>query len=289
MSPPPIPFRYPLALALGAVVWAYWTSVTAIGERCATDPQYSHGFLVPLFAAYLLWTRRTRLAGADLGPRWWGVGVVLLGASLRVVGHVYYLPWLDAASLLVVLAGFAGAGGGRPAVVWALPAVAFLAFMIPLPHRFESLLGGTAQRVATLASTYALQTLGVPAVAEGNIILLTETRLGIVEACSGLTMLVTFVAMSVAVAMLARRAWWERAVVVLSAVPIAVMANVARITLTGVLYEAHQGDLARAVFHDLAGWLMMPLALAALIAELSFLGRAFPGVGPAPEGSAPVP
>ncbi len=287
MSPSTPTFRASLALALGAVVWAYWTTFAEIADRWATDPQYSHGFLVPLFAAYLLWTRRTKLAGADLGPRWWGIGIVLLGAGLRLAGHVFYLPWLDATSLLVVLAGLTVAGGGRPALVWALPAVIFLAFMIPLPHRFQTVLGGTAQRVATLASTYALQTLGVPAVAEGNIILLTETRLGIVEACSGLTMLVTFFALSVAVAILAHRTWWESAIVILSAVPIAVMANVARITVTGVLYEAQRNDLARAVFHDLAGWLMMPLALSGLIVELSFLGRAFPGANPAPDGSTP--
>jgi exosortase len=270
------------ALALAVVVWAYWTTLADIADRWVSDPQYSHGFLVPLFSAYLLWLRRPVLAGADLSPRWWGVGIVALGAALRMTGHVFYQPWLDSGSLLVVLAGLAAAAGGRKALVWSAPAIAFLAFMIPLPHSFQTMLGGSLQKIATGASTYILQTVGVPAVAEGNIILLTDTKLGVVEACSGLTMLVTFFALAAGVAILAERPLVIRAVIFLSAVPIAVFANVVRISVTGVLFEANQGDLARAVFHDLAGWLMMPLALTVLLVELFLLGRAFPVVGATP-------
>lgn len=267
------------AVAFAVVAWAYWTTLADVVERWATDPQYSHGFLVPLFSAYLLWSRRG--AAGEFAPRWWGVGVIALGAGLRVAGYLFYQPWLDAGSLLVVLAGLAGAAGGRRTLAWAAPAILFLAFMLPLPYRFQTLLGGGLQNVATAASTYALQTLGVPAVAEGNVILLTETRLGVVEACSGLTMLMTFFALATGVAILVQRSWAERAVIFLSAVPIAVMANVVRITATGLLYEAHQDAWARAVFHDLAGWLMMPLALAVLLGELYFLGRAIRPAAPA--------
>jgi len=105
------------------------------------------------------------------------------------------------------------------------------------------------------------------------VILLTDTKLGVVEACNGLSMLITFFALSTAVAIVAKRSVLEKVVIVLSALPIAVLANVARITVTGILFEAAQGDLARAVFHDLAGWLMMPLALAMLFVELIVLGR----------------
>lgn len=276
------PFLPRAALVLGVVVWAYWTTFVATVERWVSDPQYSHGFLVPLFAAYLLWSRRERLAEGEITPRWWGVVIVLAGAGLRLAGHVFYQPWLDAGSLLVVLAGLAVTAGGRRMLSWAAPAILFLAFMLPLPHRFQTMLGGTLQSVATTASTYALQTLGVPAVAEGNVILLSEARLGVVEACSGLTMLVTFFALATGVAMLVRRSRVEKAVIFLSAVPIAVMANVVRITATGLLAEANRSDLARVTFHDLAGWFMMPLALAALLGELYFLGRVVRPVSPTP-------
>ena len=91
--------------------------------------------------------------------------------------------------------------------------------MIPLPYRFEVALAGPLQRIAVISSTYLLQTFGLPAVAEGNIILLSEARIGIVEACSGLRMLVVFFALSSAVALVIRRPFWERAVVVASAMP----------------------------------------------------------------------
>jgi exosortase len=259
--------------ALVALGWAYWGTFASIGEKWATDPQYAHGFLVPVFAVYLLWRRREQLARSDSRPRWWGVGVILVGLGLRYAGYVYYQPWLDAGSFLVVLTGIAGAAGGRRALVWAAPAILFLAFTIPLPFRAQAMLGGTLQGVATWASTYVLQTLGVPAIAEGNIILLTDSRLGVVEACNGLSMLVTFFALATAVAILAPRSLVERLLVVASAIPIAIIANVARISLTGVLFEAERGDWARTVFHDLAGWLMMPIAIILLLGELFVLKR----------------
>jgi exosortase len=265
---------YFLALVTAVtVVWAYWTTLADIVERWILDPQYSHGFLVPLFSGFLLWTRRAQLAAADFRPRWWGVGIVLIAAAMRMTSHFLYQPWLDTGSLLLSLVGIAAAAGGRRALVWAGPAILFLGFMLPLPYRVQTALGGTLQRIATIISTYAIQTFGVPAVSEGNVILLTDTKLGVVEACNGLSMLITFFALSTAVAIVAKRSVLEKVVIVLSALPIAVLANVARITVTGILFEAAQGDLARAVFHDLAGWLMMPLALAMLFVELIVLGR----------------
>ena len=205
------------ALTLAILGWAYATTFIDIGERWATDPQYTHGFLVPLFAGYLLWWNRTAIG--NFQPRWWGAGVVFLGAAMRLASHLLYQPWLDSLSLLVVLAGIAVAAGGRRALVWAAPAICFLAFMLPMPYRFQAMLGGTLQRVATFASTYVLQTLGVPAVAEGNVIVLPNDRLGVVEACNGLSMLVTFFALAAGVAILAKRTWVERVLILLTRSP----------------------------------------------------------------------
>jgi len=272
----------PLILGtMGVVIWAYWPTLAEVVERWANDPQYSHGFLVPLFSAYLLWMRRDQLQGVGLRARWWGLGIVAVAVLLRVVSHFLYQPWLDTGSLLVCLAGIAAAAGGRRALIWAGPSILFLVFMLPLPYRFQTMLGGTLQRIATLASAYVLQTLGVSAVTEGNVILLSETRLGVVEACNGLSMLFTFFALATAVAILSQRSWPEKIAVFFSAVPIAILANVVRITVTGLLFEASQDDLARTVFHDLAGWLMMPLALGMLLVELFVLGRSIVRIGDA--------
>ena len=123
------------------------------------------------------------------------------------------------------------------------------------------------QALATTVSTFALQVLGRPAIAEGNVILLNDIELGIVEACSGLRMLVVFFALSTAVALLIRKPLWEKWLLAGSAVPIALASNVLRITITGLCYDAFGNHYGGAFFHDVAGWLMMPLGLV-------FLGRA---------------
>src|SRR5205814_2757340 len=147
--------------------------------------------------------------------------------------------------------------GGWAAWRWAWPAVGFLIFMIPLPYRLEVSLAAPLQRIATISSTLLLQTFGLPAVAEGNVILLSEARIGIVEACIGLRMLVVFFALSSAVALVIRRPLWEKAVVVVSAVPLALIVNVAWITVTGFVHEKVTSAGADAVFHAFAGWRLM--------------------------------
>jgi exosortase/archaeosortase family protein len=96
---------------------------------------------------------------------------------------------------------------------------------------------------------------------------------GVVEACSGLGMLMTFFALSAGLALVIQRPLVDRVVVFLSAVPVGVLMNVLRITVTVFLYEAASAELATLVFHDLAGWIMMPLALGVLWLELLFLAR----------------
>ena len=107
-------------------------------------------------------------------------------------------------------------------------------------------------------------------------ILLSNVQVGVVGACNGLGMLITFFALTTAVVLVLRRGWWERACVGLSAVPIGLLANVVRITATGVLAELLGGEAANLVFHDLAGWLMMPLALGMLWIGYRLFSWAFP-------------
>jgi exosortase len=266
-SPLPI-----LALPLVCAVWAYWTTLAEAAQRWAYDPQYSHGYLVPAFATVILWLRRS-MAPTVLRPSWWGVPLLAAALALRLAGTHYYFVWLDAISFLPCLAGLCLMVGGVQAGCWAWPAIAFLVFMIPLPYRLEVMMADPLQHVATVASTFALQTLGFPALAEGNTILLNEVKLGIVEACSGLRMLVIFFALSTAVTVAIKRPLWEKLVIVASAIPIALLVNITRITVTGILHDTVGSDIANAVFHDLAGWLMMPLALGLLWVELTLLKR----------------
>ncbi len=259
------------AVPLAVVVWAYWTTLGDAAIEWAHNPQYSHGWLVPGFAALLLWLRREQLTSAALRPSWWGLVILLNAAAVRLVGTYYHLSWLDPLSLLPCLAGACVLVAGWAYLRWAWPAFAFLFFMIPLPYNLSVALAAPLQMMATEASTFLLQTLGQPAVAEGNVILLNEVELGVVEACSGLRMLMVFFALSTAMAILIRKPLWERLLVCASAIPIALVVNLLRITVTAVLYETAGKEVGDAVFHDLAGWLMMPLALVFLWLELKLL------------------
>jgi exosortase len=261
------------ALIGGCLIWFYWPIFSALASLWSHDPQYSHGYLVPLFSLCLLWRRRDELAERPAGYSWWGVFLLLIGASVRLAGAYYFVPWLEFVSLLPSAAGFATLILGARGFAWSWPAVAYLAFMLPLPYQLQVALAHPLQRVATTASTYLIQTLGVPALAEGNVILLRGGRIGVVEACNGLSMMVTFLALTAALAVVVRRPPAEKLALVLSAVPVAVAANVLRITVTAVLHETVGGTVAYAVYHDWAGWLMMPAALGLLGLELLLLKK----------------
>jgi exosortase len=255
--------------------WAYGPVLAAMAERWARDPQYSHAYLVPFFSLFLLWRRRGRLREGALRPSVWGLAALLAAAGMLLAGGHYYVPWLEALSFPLALAGVALLLTGWRGLSGCGAALAFLLFMIPLPYRLQTALAQPLQRLATEASTFALQTLGLPALAEGNTILLNDTRIGIVDACSGLTMLVAFFALATAVAAVIPRRRFDKVLIVLSAAPIALLTNVLRITVTGVLHETAGRELADAIFHDWAGWLMMPLALLLLGLELRVLSRLF--------------
>lgn len=265
-----------LGLLLAVVAcYSYAPALEQTFRRWAHDPQYTHGFLVPFFAGYLLWRRRDRLAAQQFRPSWWGLVAVGTGMGLRLLGAYLYLDWLVGLSLLPTLAGLGLLASGGPLLRWSWPAIAFLLFMVPLPYRLHAILGGPLQHLAAVASTYALQTLGFPALNEGNIVLIDQTRIGVVEACSGLSMLLTFFALSTAVVLVIERPLLDRLVLLASALPVAVACNLVRITATGLLHELVGGQVADLVFHDLAGWLMMPLAVTILLGELWLLSRLF--------------
>lgn len=278
------PLQWGLALALLAgLVWAYWPTWRTMSQQWAHNPQYSHGFLVPIFSLALLWWRRGMLQQANFSSSWWGLVLIAVGLTLRLASALIYFDWFDYVSLLPLLAGLCLLIGGRQLFAWAWPGILFLGFMLPLPYRVETALALPLRRIATLSSTFVLQTLGLPALAEGNVIRIDDIEIGVVEACSGLSMLLVFFALSTAVALLVQRPLWEKLVVLLSALPIAVVANVVRISLTGLLHVKVGGEVADAFFHDFAGWLMMPLALALMWLELQITGRVFlPPPGEAP-------
>lgn len=274
--------RLPVLLLPIMLVWAYFPTLLALVHTWATSPQYSHGFLVPVFAGYLIHRRLQAERSPDAKPGHdapWAVplGIVFLcmTLALRMVGAVYYLPYFDGISIIPCIMSMVLLIGGSQwfARTWA--ATLFLFFMVPLFYRAELFFGSHLQRVATVGSTFMLQTLGLPAIAEGNTILLNEVRLGIVEQCSGLRMLMTFFAFSIGTAMIIERHWIEKVCIIASALPIAIVCNILRITGTGWAFLYVDGQGAHDMIHDVAGWLMMPFGLLLLFVELWYLARVF--------------
>jgi exosortase len=260
-----------LAGLAALTAWAYWPTFTQLVHLWNTDDGYSHGYLVPAFAVWLLWLRR------DRAPMTWqprpvlGLTLIALALTLRTVAALRFNLWPEHISLIPYLLGIAMAFGGWPLVRYTAAAIAFLAFMVRLPYRVEVSLGAPLQQLATIVSTFILQTIGLPAIAEGNTIHIREAQLEVVQACSGLKMLMTFLAFSTAACLVVRKPLGDKLVILASAAPIAIAVNVIRIVTTGILHLNISSEAAFRFLHDMAGWFMMPLALAFLGAELWIL------------------
>lgn len=254
---------------LFAGLWAYWPTVEIMLNKWNNSPEYSHGYLVPIFSIALLWTRLDQLDLKKIGVNPWGLVLIAAALIMRSMAIRFYMEWFDLLSVIPFLAGVFLLAGGWHVSKWSATAVAFLIFMVPLPYSLEVALRGPLRKIGTVVSTYVMQTIGLPALAEGNVIVVGDARIGVTEACSGISMLMVFVAFSVAMALFIReRPIWEKILVLASAIPIAVFANVTRITVTGLLYATGFAEIADAFFHDFAGWMMIPLAFAVLWFEL---------------------
>ena len=236
-------------------------------------PDYSHGFLVPVFSVYLAWMWK-RWAPTDIAwPDPLGLAFIVGGASLFLVAGYLNIgkEWLQGLSLVLNLCGATMLLGGSAALRWLWPSLAFLLFMFPLPYGVERQLGWPMQKVAAIGSEFVLQTIGYPTFREGVILHCQDHILEVQNACSGLSMLLTFVTLSAGMILIVRRPWVDKMFILLSAVPIAIVCNIIRIAVTGVLYNEAGKELGDRVFHDFAGWMMMPLALGMLLVELKLL------------------
>ncbi|MCY2978684.1 MAG: exosortase/archaeosortase family protein [Planctomycetota bacterium] len=274
-----------LVLALAFLAFLYRDVFVWLSSVWANNADYSHGFLVPVFAAYILWSNRGSLRSIqDAEPTGEGMGrsdsgfvlggaLIGLGLLTRVAGIYMRLQTLEGISLIPFVLGIITILFGRRAARWGAPAVFFLLFMIPLPSFLSGQLSGLLQTVATHVSTFAFQILGIPAFAEGNVISLSNGQIGVAEACSGLRMLYAFFALTAGACMIIDRSWPEKALIALTAIPIAIIANCIRIIATGLAFEYLDAETAEHIFHDVAGWLMMPLGFTILLGALSILDR----------------
>lgn len=269
--------RTPVLLAwlalIAVLIFSYGSSFLLLVGIWWNSPDYGHAFFVPVFSIVLLYSRRDILDSWPTRGSWWGLALIAFAAMIRWVSAVAYFQTLEPLALIPFIAGLTLLVGGWRAMRWAWPAIIFLVFMIPLPGALRGLSATTLQAIGTKATLFVVQTVGIPAVAEGNTIQLRTGPITVADACSGLRMLMLFFAVCVGAAMILRRPLWERAVMIFSAVPIAIVANVARLTATAILYNIGMSDVVEERIHDGVGFLMMPLGIVLLWAEMSLLWK----------------
>ena len=259
------------ALVLGALAVAYGSSFQGLVGQWNRDPNYSYGFFVIPIAALIFWSRRDLLDRSRLRPSWWAFIPLAAVVALRFPLFEWNEQYVETATIPIVAACLALALGGWHLLWVTWPSIVFLFFMLPLPPSINVLLSRPLQTVATIGSVALLQILGLPVVAEGNVIVIGATPLEVARACNGLSMLLSFVTLIAAVVILVPRPPWERVVLMASAIPIALISNILRIAATALCYHYMGQETGEKIAHDLAGWAMMPIALALVWIELRAL------------------
>ncbi len=257
---------------IAALTWGYWNMLEYTSHAWA-KPLYSHGWIIPLFCGYLFWQRRRQLTQVTSKDRWIGVGLLVVSLLVRLGASYVDMNPVDRISYIGALLGITQIIGGTRMLRWAGPPIAFLAFMFPLPSVLENSVLWSLQRVAAYCSTWTLQLLAVPALREGSKIIIDQLDLDVADACSGLRMSTIFGAMSVALAMMINRPWWDRLAILLSAIPVALLTNVIRITVTALIFMATDSEAIHSAVHDWAGFAMMPIAMGFLWLELQILHK----------------
>jgi len=266
-----------LVLAV-AFLWSYWPTLNEIVNAWIRVPDYSHGFMVLPVAMVFLWARRSSFPRNSVQPSIAGLGLLLLAGLLRVVAGLYFMQPLDGWTVPIWLAGAVWLLVGWQDLRWSLPSIVFLWFMVPIPYSAERWFSLPLQKIATRLSTMSLQMLGQPAISEGNTIWLGDQQLFIEEACSGMRIFVGIFALAFAYVLFTRWNRWQKLLVLLASVPVAIVANVTRIVVTGLLYQFVSGEAAHKFSHDIAGVLMIPFAALLFWLFLVYLDRLLPEV-----------
>ncbi len=240
------------------------------------DPDFSHGFFVPLFSGFVVWQKRKDLSRLTLRPSWFGLVIVIAALMTLIVGVLGAELFLSRSSLVILLAGllvfFCGwRFFGAVLFPWAV-----LFLMIPIPAILYNQITFPLQFFASKLATSLLVFVGVPVLREGNVINLPSMSLEVVEACSGIRSLLSLITLAIVYGYLLEAKVWKRIVLAISAIPIAVAANGVRIMGTGLLGQYWNPDKAQGFFHEFSGWVVFLLSVAMLFLlhrVLSFFTR----------------
>ena len=260
-------------VTVGLLVGLYAKTLYALGGDWYADPDFSHGFLVPIMSGYFIWERWDRLKVIPLSPSWWGLAVLVSGLGMLVLGSLGAELYLQRSSFIVVLCGLVWTLMG-PTMVrnLGLP-LAFLLFMIPLPSIILNTIAFPLQLFAAKVASFCLFSLSIPVLREGNIIMLTGTTLEVAEACSGIRSLQALLALGTVYAYFTQDRMVARWMLVLLSIPIAITANVIRVSGTGILAEYWGVEAAQGFYHTFEGWIVFVVAFVLLLAAGTVLSR----------------
>lgn len=237
------------------------------------DPNYSHGFLVPLISVFFLYQRRQQLKTAAVRPNNIGLVVIVGSLLLLIAGYAATEYFSMRASLVLLIAGIVLYWFGSEVLrILALP-IGYLLFMVPLPYIVYDAIAFPLKLFVAKYSVAALKAMSIVVWREGNIIMFPQVVLEVADACSGLRSLMSLLALSVAFAFWSQTKTWKRWALIVSAVPIAILTNGFRVFATGVLAQYWGAQAAEGFFHEFAGLAVFGLAILLLVAIGALLKR----------------
>ena len=286
-SRPNVPKHAALVYAQAGIVvllaaWLYGPFALRMASQWWHDPNYTHGFFVPVFSLFLLWERRAKLATLRIDPAWPGLVILVFALMTLVVGTVKSGFFLYRVSVLLFIAGMVVfLAGWKHLAAISFP-LAFLFLMIPSPTLMEQITF-PLQIIASKTASFLLMLAGVPAIREGNIILLPSAQLEVAEACSGIRSLFSLLTLTIVYGYLAETKIGIRVLLAFMAVPISVFANALRIAFTGLMVEGWGVERAQGTMHALSGWFVFVASLALVflihrLLHILWLGRSELGV-----------
>lgn len=235
------------------------------------DPDTSHGFLVPPFAAYLAWTNRERIRATKIEPSWGGVGVIAFGLAMLILGEYGAELFISRVSLIIVLAGLTLCFGGAQVLRELRFSLLVLLLAIPIPAIIYNQITFPLQILASKAASALLPLFNVPVLREGNVIELPMMRLEVAEACSGIRSLISLFTLAIFYGYFLDKSVVRRTILAISSIPIAIGANAIRIVGTGLCVQYWDPDKAMGFFHEFSGWVVFLVSLVCLFAVQKLL------------------
>ena len=256
---------------LAALVGLYYPVLTYLVHDWSTNDNYSHGFFIPLISGYMVYALREELGRITVRPANWGLLVLLAGLGQLYVARVGSEYFLQRTSLIIVLLGMALFLWGRELTKKLLLPIGYLLFMVPIPAIIWNKIAFPMQLFSSAVTERVIQAIGLPVFREGNVLHLAQTTLEVVDACSGLRSLTTMFALAAALAWFSDFATWKKWLLFFAAAPVAIFANIVRLTATAGLASFYGEKVAQGFLHDFSGLFTFVFGLALLILTSKFL------------------